>query len=375
MADAARQGGTLEVRGGGSKADIGVPGRQSTVLSMCGFSDVVEYEPSELVLTVGAGMPLSRVQALIDEHQQVLAFEPFDHGPIFGRAAGAATIGGVIAAGVSGSRRVSAGAVRDHVLGFEAVSGRGERFVAGGRVVKNVTGYDLPKLMAGSWGQLVALTQVTLKVLPKPRESKTVALRGLDDARAIGAMCLAMRSQAEVAAAAARVGDESLTCFRLEGFGPSVSARAEMLRSGLAEFGASEVLRDENAVAFWQSVRDVTPLKDGRPLWRVNVPATAAPLVTASLREHDARWYYDWAGGLIWLTLPTSADAAIVRKAAARAGGHAALVRADATLRAAVSALHPEPPAVTALARRIKAAFDPANILDPLRFSVTSDAN
>jgi glycolate oxidase FAD binding subunit len=309
----------------------------------------------------------------------MLAFEPFDHGPLFGRETGAATIGGVIGASVSGSRRVSAGAVRDHVLGFEAVSGRGERFVAGGRVVKNVTGYDLPKLMAGAWGQLVALTQVTVKVLPKPREMKTVALLGLDDERAVRAMCLAMRSQAEVAAAA-HVGewhghDGPLTCFRLEGFGPSVIARAAMLRSVLAEFGAADVLSDADATSFWSRVRYATPLDDGRPLWRLNVPASSAALVTSSLREHGARWYYDWAGGLIWLTMPVDSEAALVRNAAANVGGHAALVRAGAAMRAAVPALHPEPPAVTALARRIKAGFDPANVLDPHRFSPTHHAN
>jgi glycolate oxidase FAD binding subunit len=287
----------------------------------------------------------------------------------------------VIAAGVSGSRRVSAGAVRDHFLGFEAVSGRGERFVGGARVVKNVTGYDLPKLMAGSWGQLVALTQVTLKVLPKPREAATLALFGLDDAQAVRAMCAALRSQAEVAAAAhvatgADAGnDSSCTCFRLEGFGPSVSARAEMLRRVLAEFGAGEILRAEDAEAFWQSVRDATPLAESQPLWRVNVPATQAPGVTALLREHGARWFYDWAGGLIWLTMPQDANASLVRSAAERAGGHALLVRADATLRASVSALHPEPPGVAALARRIKTAFDPANILDAHRFSTARNAN
>jgi glycolate oxidase FAD binding subunit len=271
--------------------------------------------------------------------------------------------------------------------------------------------------MAGSWGQLVALTQVTVKVLPKPRETKTVALQGLDDDGAVRAMCLAMRSQAEVAATAhvgdglgrdgyagrardndggagvaARTAEQSgadrvarraanntgrgpLTCFRLEGFGPSVIARAAMLRSVLAEFGAADVLSDADATSFWTRVRDATPLDDGRPLWRLNVPASSAALVTSSLREHDARWYYDWAGGLIWLTMPVNSDAALVRNAAAHVGGHAALVRADAAMRAAVPALHPEPPAVTALARRIKAGFDPANVLDPHRFSTSRNAN
>jgi glycolate oxidase FAD binding subunit len=328
----------------------------------------------------------------------MLAFEPFDHGPIFGRAVGAATIGGVIAAGVSGSRRLSAGAVRDHVLGFEAVSGRAERFIAGGRVVKNVTGYDLPKLLAGSWGQLAVLTQVTLKVLPRPRESATVVMYGLDDDRAIRAMSLAMRSQAEVAAAAfvpescapapvsnaasmtpraqnAFVTQGSIAAMRLEGFGPSVAARVAMLRAILAEFGDSNVLGAEDANAFWNSVREAAPLNDGRPLWRISVAATHGPFVTAALRDHGARWFYDWAGGLIWLTMPIEADATLVRAATEKAGGHVMLVRADTALRATVPALHPEPAAVAALAQRIKGAFDPASVLDPNRFTTFRNAD
>jgi len=238
----------------------------------------------------------------------------------------------------------------------------------------------LPKLMAGSWGRLVVLTQVTLKVLPRPRDSATVALHGLNDEQAVRAMCMAMRSQAEVAAAAAMTAagtrrGEALTCFRLEGFGPSVAARAQMLGALLADFGPANVLSEADATAFWDGVRDVSPLNDGRSLWRVNVPATAANLVTAALREHDARWYYDWAGGLIWLTLPALDDGARVRSAAESAGGHAMLVRAEASVRARVPITHPEPPAVAALARRIKAAFDPANVLDPQRFSMARDAN
>jgi glycolate oxidase FAD binding subunit len=439
VSQAVQEGSALEVRGGGSKSPMGVPDRQCTLVDMSAFDQVVDYDPPELVLTVGAGMPLQRVQALVDERNQMLAFEPFDHGPIFGKAAGAATIGGVIAAGVSGSRRLSAGAVRDHLLGFEAVSGRGERFVAGGRVVKNVTGYDLPKLMAGSWGQLAVLTQVTLKVLPKPRTSATVIVAGLDDVRAIAAMSTAMRSQAEVAAAAhlpiaefveeatryvddshaasqlhtrpaasnndsadltgsrsaasadltgsmrpASMRQRALTALRVEGFGPSVEARAAMLCSLLAEFGEAQVLAEFDANLLWHDVRTVTPLQNNAvagkprgandvvggesPLWRINVPPSTGCEVTASLRPHRARWFYDWAGGLIWLTMPRDSDPLLVRAAAAKAGGHATLVRADPELRLQVPALHPQAPAVAALAARIKAAFDPAGVLDPRRF-------
>ncbi|MDP3673762.1 MAG: FAD-binding protein [Novosphingobium sp.] len=140
----------LECRGGGSKRDIGAPDRDTTLVDMSAFTGIVDYEPSELVLTVRPATPLAEVELLLAEHRQMLAFEPFDHGPLFGRDVGTATIAGVVAAGVAGSRRVSAGGARDHLLGFAAVSGRGEAFKAGGKVVKNVTGYDVAKVIAGS---------------------------------------------------------------------------------------------------------------------------------------------------------------------------------------------------------------------------------
>ena len=178
IAQAASDGRHLEIRGGGSKAEFGAPDRNDDILDLTAFASVIDYDPAELVLTAGAGAPLSVIQALVESENQMLAFEPFDHGPLFGRPAGAATIGGVIGAGVAGSRRISAGSVRDHLLGFKGVSGRGEAFVAGAKVVKNVTGYDLPKLVCGSWGRLVALTEVTLKVLPRGRAMNSVHRMG-----------------------------------------------------------------------------------------------------------------------------------------------------------------------------------------------------
>src|SRR5690606_36161243 len=209
-------------------------------LPMAGLSGVVQYDPAELVLTVKPGTPLAVVVSLLGANHQSLAFDPFDHGPIFGRAAGASTIGGTVAAGVSGSRRVSSGAVRDHLLGFRAVSGRAEAFAAGGQVVKNVTGFALSKLAAQSWGRLFALTELPLQVAPRPNERATLMLPMLADRDAIRAMSCAMGSQAEVAAAAhfpaeTRNG-ESATIFLIQGFGPSVAARRAMLDGLLADF-------------------------------------------------------------------------------------------------------------------------------------------
>lgn len=368
IADAARTATPLEIRGGGSKADIGAP-PDAAILDMRGFAGVIDYDPAELVLTVAAGTPLAEVQALLLGENQMLAFDPWDHGPMFGRAGGQATIGGVVAAGVAGSRRVTAGGARDHLLGFEAVSGRGEHFVAGAKVVKNVTGYDLPKLMAGSWGRIAAMTQLTLKVLPRPRVSVTLAAEGLVANDAHAAMARALGSHLEIAAAAhlpAQVnGGRALTLFRLEGFEPSVDARCAMLPTLLRGYATLFRIDPGEGEGLWDAVRQATPLSDGT-LWRAHVPPSRACSLIAALEPLGARWLMDWGGGLVWLAF--DGDAQLVRDAAEAAGGQAMLVRAPEPVRANVPAQHPRSPGVMALERRVRRAFDPAGVFETGRF-------
>ena len=344
IADAAASGRKLEIVGGGSKAEVGAP-REAERLDMTGFAGVIDYDPAELVLTAGAGTPLAEIEALVASKHQMLAFEP--HGPP------GSTIGGVVAAGVSGSRRVSRGAVRDHLLGFKAVSGRGEPFVGGAKVVKNVTGYDLPKLAAGSWGRLFVMTEVTLKVLPAPEITITLAADGLSPAAAVALMSRALGSQADVAAAASTDG---VTALRLEGFGPSVAAR----RSLLEAIAPMRVLSEHDALVFWSGFW--SPLSDARVLWRLSLPASrAVQIVEAGLGP----WAMEWGGSQVWLA---SEDAETVRAMAAEAGGHAMLVRAPKAMRQAVSTFHPQPTPVAALEERIRRAFDPAGVFETGRF-------
>lgn len=369
VADALRDRAKLAIVGGASKAAIGAPVHARS-LPMAGLRGVVDYDPAELILTVRPGTRLTEVQDLVASTGQMLAFEPFDHGPIFGQPLGQATIGGIVAAGVSGSQRISALAARDHVLGFRAVSGRGEVFCAGAKVVKNVTGYDLPKLAAGSWGRLFAMTELTLKVLPRPLETAHRILRGLDDPHAIRAMAMAMGSQADVAAAAHLPADvangESVTILRIQGFGPSVAARSSLLEALLAEFGTVQAPSTDEAAALWDDLRTLAPLGPTKAIWRINVaPAKAADALNL-LRGHDARWMFDWAGGLIWLS--SDADPAIIRSAAAAAGGHVALIRSDQDCRARIPAFHPPAPGVAALEERVRRAFDPAGVFETGRF-------
>jgi glycolate oxidase FAD binding subunit len=370
VAAAQRDGRVLAIGGGLSKLGIGRPALDATPLDMTGFAGIVDYDPAELVLTVGAGTPLSQVDALVRAEGQMLAFDPFDHGPIYGRPAGQATIGGVVAAGVAGSLRLSSGSARDHLLGFRAVSGRGEALLAGARVVKNVTGYDLPKLAAGSWGRLFAMTELTLKVLPRPPIRATRAIAGLGAEQAVTAMAAAMGSQAEVVAAAHIPADlrggVALTAVQIQGFGPAVQAKSVLLDRLLSPHGPVEALDAHEAGLFWDDLRTLAPLDCGRTLWRVNARPSKGSAIVSSLLPHGAQWLFDWAGGLVWLTF--DGDPQLVRAAAAQAGGHASLVRGSASLRAEVPAFHPAPMGVNALEMRIRRAFDPLGVFETGRF-------
>ncbi|KQX18735.1 MULTISPECIES: FAD-binding protein [unclassified Sphingomonas] len=373
--DAAGRGGKLELRGGGSKAAIGAA-RPAEIVDLRGFAGVVDYDPPELVLTVRPGTPLVEVERLVAEQGQMLAFEPFDHGPLFGAKAGGATIGGIVAAGVAGSGRLTAGGARDHLLGFTAVSGRGERFVAGGKVVKNVTGYDLPKLVAGSWGRLAAITELTLKVLPRPKVVRTMAIEGLGATAAQAAMAEAMGSPAEIGAAAHRPpldGRPAMTLFRVQGFAPSVEARCATLPRLLERHGRAIALPADEAAPLWSSIGQAGALADAGTLWRISLPPSAAPRLVETFEPLGGRWLLDWAGGLLWLGF--DGDPTLVRRMAEMAGGHAMLVRAPIDLRDRIPAQHPRASGVMALEARVRRAFDPAGIFETGRFLDHADAH
>jgi glycolate dehydrogenase FAD-binding subunit len=381
------EGKALELMGQGSKRAIGRPAQTDLTLDLSALTGVTLYEPEELVLTARAGTPIAEIEALVDAKGQQLAFEPMDYGPILGAEPGRSTIGGVLAANLAGPRRLKAGAARDHFLGFAAVSGRGENFKSGGRVVKNVTGYDLCKLLAGSWGTLAAMTEVTVKVLPKPETEATVMVRVPAPAQAVKAMTAAMGSSCDVsgaahlpAAVAARVpevaaGGGAVTILRLEGVAPSVAPRARTLEALARGFGEVATLDEQTSRRLWRAVRDVVPFsarEQGaeRALWRVSVAPSQGAEVGAAVAQHaEAEMVYDWAGGLLWISLGASDDtgAGAIRHAVAAAGGHATLIRAPAALRAAIDVFEPQPAAVAALTKRVKESFDPKGVLNPGR--------
>ncbi len=340
-----------EIVGAGTKRALGRPFQSNLTIDLSALSGVIDYEPAELVITAHAGTPLSTIETMLAEANQQLAFEPPDWGPLLGMGPDGATLGGVLASNMSGPRRLKAGAARDHFLGFEAVSGRGEVFKSGSRVVKNVTGYDLCKLMAGSYGTLAVLAQVNVKVLPAPEKTRTVLLLGLDDAAGCAVLREVARSPyepsglahlpASVAAASAvsyvRDAGTSVTAIRLEGTGASVEYRCRMIRDVLAGRGRSEELHSTNSVALWRELRDVSYFvaDQSRVVWKLSVAPTDGPAVAVAIAAgSDAVWFYDWAGGLIWLSLPRSDDAGAALVRGAVTSGHATLIRADADTRA-----------------------------------------
>ncbi|MDW6025163.1 glycolate oxidase subunit GlcE [Mesorhizobium sp. BAC0120] len=379
----------FEILGRGSKRAIGRPVQAAHTLDLSRLTGVTLYEPEELVLSARAGTPLAEIEAMLADKNQELAFEPIDFGPLLGSEHGregkTGTIGGVLAANLSGPRRIKAGAARDHILGVHAVSGRGEAFKSGGRVVKNVTGYDLSKGLAGSWGTLAVVSDLTFKVLPAAETETTVAVRGLTDEDAVRAMALAMGSSAEVSGAAhlpymiaARLaggvlGNEAATLLRVEGFGPSVMARVAHLRQLLGAAGPIEEIDREVSRAIWRDLRDAIPFADGTntSVWRVSMqPSEGHKMVYALRMEAACEAFYDWQGGLVWLKMDADAEADTVRRLVrVHGGGHALLVRAAPDVRAALPVFEPQPPALAALSARLKEQFDPKGILNPGRMT------
>lgn len=336
----------LAVRGGGTRGIGRVTGE---VLQTSGLSGIRLYEPGSLTLVAGAGTPLAEVEAALAAEGQRLPFEPPDMRGLLGRA-GESTIGGVVAANASGPRRVQAGACRDSLIGVRFVDGAGMVVKNGGRVMKNVTGIDLVKLMAGSHGTLGVLTEVAFKVLPAPEAQATLVLRGLTDAQAVQAMAAALGSPYEVTGAAHWPGQG--TYLRIEGFAPSVAYRRERLVLHLAAFGAVE----EGDAAIWPAIRDVAPFHGAAgDVWRLSLrPSTAAAVVARAGAEAAL---YDRGGGLVWLRVAAGTD---LRARLGAIEGHATLLRSDGGL----PAFAPETGGVAALTASLRARFDPKGILN-----------
>lgn len=376
---AAANGSTLEILGHGTKRGYGKPVKADAIIDMSACSGITLFEPEELVMSAKAGTPMADIEAALAAANQMLAFEPGTPKALYGQDGG--TIGGVLACNMSGPRRMQAGAARDHMLGFHAVGGTGEVFKSGGRVVKNVTGFDLTKLMAGAMGTLGVLSDVTFKVLPRPEKARTVLLFGAKDVRK--ALVAAQCSEHEISACAhlpKALGARSsvdhvnksgadVTCVRVEGPAPSVEVRCQALRDLLAPMGQGvEELHTTNTNALWAEIRDVNYFDADKHIWRVSVAPTEGPALAQAL-AHDLRAQYmlDWAGGLVWLAFDPADDAHASQVRALVQTGHATLMRASDAVRTNVPVFHPQGDGEAALAERVRQNYDPAGVLNPGR--------
>jgi len=386
VAWAAAEGQPLEIVAGGSKRGLGRPPRADHQLDLSRLAGIVDYDPAELILTARAATPMAEIEAELKAKRQMLAFEPPDWRGLMG-GDGEPTLGGVLACNLAGPRRVRAGAARDYFLGFSAINGWGEVWKAGGKVVKNVTGYDMCKLQAGAYGTLSVLTEVTLKVMPRPETACTILLQSMADEIAIPELLRALNTPYEVSAAAhlpapaarrsavegVAQGLGAITALRLEGPAPSVAFRAKAIESLLGHGLRLDAAETER---LWAEIGRVRPLlpSGARRLWRLCPTPTSAPVVSNALRAQfaSAEAFYDWGGGLIWLSLEADeagpdGGASRVRAAMREAGGHSTLVVAPDDVRARAAVFEPLEGALAALMKRVKNGFDPRGVLNPGR--------
>jgi glycolate oxidase FAD binding subunit len=377
---------TLEIVAGGTKRALGRATKTDHGLDVSALAGIADYDPPELILTARPATPLAAIENELAAKGQMLAFEPSDWRGLLG-GQGEQTLGGVIACNLSGPRRVRSGSARDFVLGFSAINGFGEIWKAGGKVVKNVTGYDMSKLQAGAYGTLSVLTELTLKVTPRPETACTILLHGLADEIAIPVLAQALNTPYEVSASAhlpapaarrskigaVAAGLGAVTALRLEGPHPSVVARADAIEALL---GHGARLNEQETEQFWMEIGSVQPLLAPGPriVWRIcPTPSRAPGLVKAITGKHgSAEAYFDWGGGQIWLSLDAEeagagAGASAVRAGAKHAGGYATLIVAPEAIRASIPVFEPAEGALAALSARVKSGFDPHGILNPGR--------
>ena len=369
MRAAAEKGTRLEIVSGGSKRSFGRPVAADAMLDISALSGIVKYEPEELVLTARAGTPIAEINAALSEKHQMLGFEPTDWGPLFGNDAGRATLAGVVATNACGARRVKGGAVRDSVIGCRFVNGRGEIVKAGGPVIKNVTGFDVPKLMCGAFGTLGLLTEISLKVGPVTERVAAVAVRncapeaGLRLSREAASLALDATGLAYLPATTRAEQDHGTALIRVEGTTAAVVEKLALLHSRFAGHDLVTLNDDTTHASFEEITNGAAFVNRDTDLWRLCVPPSNSYEAVKS--ADPSQWYADWAGGLLWLALPADEQTATrLRAITGRFGGHATLMRASEDARRQLAVFEPEPPARAELTRAVKAAFDPKRVLN-----------
>lgn len=350
---------TLKIVSGGTRQSIGRNVVADDDVSVAGLTGVTLYEPAELVMSARVGTPLDEIEQELSSRGQFMAFEPPDFRGVLG-STGVPTVGGVFATNASGPRRMVSGAARDHLLGVTMINGRAETIRAGGRVMKNVTGLDVTKLICGAYGTLGLASEVTFKVLPRPAFEQTLVLRIESIVEAVNLMTRALATPFEVSGAA--FGNNKVY-LRVEGFVDSVRYRVRALAGVLER--QDRVIEAEESSAVWHNIKSLAALDAplGWEIWRLSV-APSKMVALAALLPEGCKVLLDWSGGLAWIACDAPIET-IIRPNAASAGGHMMLFRASAERRRAISPFHPLPPGTQRLTRGIKASMDPYGIFNP----------
>lgn len=374
----------LRIEGGGTRQDLGNLIKTDATLSLKNISGITLYEPGALTLVAKAGTPLKEIEKALKKHSQRLAFEPMDHRAIFG-SKGEPTIGAIVAGNISGSRRIIAGGCRDSLIGVRFINGNGEIIKNGGRVMKNVTGLDLVKLMAGSFGTLGVISEVSFKLLPVAQRKVSLEIKGLSSEQAISIMSKALGSPFEITAAAHlpknlnNKNGDAKTLLRIEGFDSQVDYRIEKLSELIANNIEITTIEGKEHDKLWRYIRNVKIFKNSKnPLWKLSIKPSDAPDIEKQLIDKTgADMFFDWAGGLIWLQMQDedNAHADVVRHIVKQFGGHATLVRASDEIREAVEIFQPEQVGIAKLSNLIRKKFDPSGILNPNLMGNLGDEN
>ena len=364
----------VEIVGGGTRSGLGHQVLASTKISLENHAGITLYEPEALTLVVKAGTSLAEVQKTLLGKGQRLPFEPMSHCSIFGTK-GESSIGAVVACNISGPRRIQAGACRDSLIGVRFVSGKGDIIKNGGRVMKNVTGLDLVKLLCGSHGTLGVITEVAFKVLPVSEREATLGISGLSVEKAVEVLSQALATPFDITGAAhlPDYNGKPLTVMRVEGFSNQVDYRLSGLKNAVAGNEDAEILEGEVHSELWRTIADVKPFKESNnAVWRISTKPGQAPIIYEAICQlFDARFVFDWGGGLIWIEINSSTPGEMneIRKIVGANGGHATLVRASELIRKTIPVFHPQGARIAELSKSIRDKFDPAGILNPGRMS------
>ena len=371
----------IQIVGTGTKNEIGKKLQCAKILDMSNISGIIEYKPEELYITVKAGTPIKLVQDELRKNNQHLAFEPTNFSEIFKKDSNEGTVGGTLSCNFSGSRRFKVGSGRDHILGFKGYNGRGEKIKSGGTVVKNVTGYDLSKLVTGSFGTLLVLSEITLKVLPLQTDIKTIIISGLALEHALGTMASSIASSNDPSGVVFYPGSlrnnfvfndlthqGSITAIRIEGTKASTEQRIDNLFKNLnLEETKTTILDSTQSEIFWEDTRALKVFsKNQKNILRAVVPPSETVNLINRLKIFHPSYFIDWGGSLIWLELDYLSNQKIdqIRKRVLDTGGYLTVIKSPANIKSS-SEIFTIDPIKFKISQNLKKSFDPKRIFNP----------